>query len=447
VPAGLSGVTSIAAGTGHNLALKSDGTVVAWGDNSSGQINVPAGLSGVTSIAAGSAHSLALKSDGTVVAWGNNSTGQINVPVGLSGVTAIAAGVAHSMALTGGGRVFAWGQNNAGQLNVPTALPPVISIAAGMDHSLALVVQAETVIAAHLDASVSSRASQETANQILGAVNQLDTAMDQAGIRDNSLESLVRVLNDIVTHHVKAPIQASLDASVSSRASQETANQILGAVSQLDAAMDQAGIRDNSLESLVRVLNDIVTHHVKAPIQANLDASISSRASEATVNAILTKVADLDLSPLNQAIGQRASQVSVELLQTGVTGLLTSDSAVHSKLDALADDLSTLEAAMNANEAKAEAFRDLNLRAQIEADLAAGAARERIAQFYLPSSVGGQLDFVRDIVADNIQLHKTAGLGIGKAEAEFAKGGAHQSAQKYRDAYDQYRKAYLELIR
>src|SRR5450756_552750 len=47
--------------------------VVAWGDNTSGQITVPAGLSGVAAIAAGLYHSLALRSDGTVVAWGDNT--------------------------------------------------------------------------------------------------------------------------------------------------------------------------------------------------------------------------------------------------------------------------------------------------------------------------------------------------------------------------------------
>ena len=61
----------------------------------SGQCSVPIGLSGVTAIAAGFAHSLALKGDGTVVAWGCGSSpndGQCSVPAGLSGVTAIAAG-------------------------------------------------------------------------------------------------------------------------------------------------------------------------------------------------------------------------------------------------------------------------------------------------------------------------------------------------------------------
>jgi hypothetical protein len=138
VPAGLSGVIAIAVGDTHSLALKSDGTVVAWGYNGNGQTNVPAGLSGVSAIAAGSAHSLALKSDGTVVAWGYNGNGQTNVPAGLSGVTAIAGGSYHSLALKSDGTVVAWGYNDYGQTNVPAGLSGVSAIAAGYVHSLAL---------------------------------------------------------------------------------------------------------------------------------------------------------------------------------------------------------------------------------------------------------------------------------------------------------------------
>ena len=62
------------------MALKSDGTVVAWGRERLGQTTVPAGFTGVIAIAAGSTHTVALKHDGTVVAWGNNGYGQATVP-------------------------------------------------------------------------------------------------------------------------------------------------------------------------------------------------------------------------------------------------------------------------------------------------------------------------------------------------------------------------------
>src|SRR6185369_9279761 len=93
----------IAAGFWYSLALKSDGTVVAWGDNFFGQSTVPGELNGVVAIAAGP-QSLALKSDGTVVAWGENFQGQSTVPGGLNGVVAIAAG-GHSLALKSDGTV------------------------------------------------------------------------------------------------------------------------------------------------------------------------------------------------------------------------------------------------------------------------------------------------------------------------------------------------------
>jgi hypothetical protein len=141
VPADLSQVVAIAA-SDHSLALKKDGTVVAWGYNNEGQATVPAGLSNVIAIAADAHYSMALKKDGTVVAWGKILVGgdwiDVTVPAGLSGVTAIAAGYDHSLALKSDGTVVAWGENDYGQATVPADLPPVFAIAAGNYHSLAL---------------------------------------------------------------------------------------------------------------------------------------------------------------------------------------------------------------------------------------------------------------------------------------------------------------------
>jgi len=146
-PAGLSNVVAIAAGQFHNLALKRDGMVVGWGDSGFGQTNVPPGLNGVVAIAAGYLHSLALKSDGTVVAWGAGQTnnpgdgsdyGQSIVPVGLSNVVAVAAGFYHSVALKSDGTVVTWGDNTYTQTNTPAGLSNVVAICAGFYHSLAL---------------------------------------------------------------------------------------------------------------------------------------------------------------------------------------------------------------------------------------------------------------------------------------------------------------------
>jgi len=101
VPPDATNVIAISAYYMNSMALRSDGTVVAWGDNWQGQTNVPPGLSNVVRIAAGEYHSMALKSDGTVVVWGDNWAGQTNIPSGLTNVIAIAAGVRHCLALLG----------------------------------------------------------------------------------------------------------------------------------------------------------------------------------------------------------------------------------------------------------------------------------------------------------------------------------------------------------
>jgi alpha-tubulin suppressor-like RCC1 family protein len=170
----LTGVTAVAAGGRHDVALLSGGTVEAWGDDTFGQlgdgiasangdseapVQVP-GLSSVTAVAAGEEHSLALQSNGTVLAWGDNQQGQLgdggttnsSMPVlvsGLTGVKAIAAGSLFSLALLKNGTVMAWGDNEEGQLgngtqpdsDVPvpvTGLSGVTAIAGGGQFALAL---------------------------------------------------------------------------------------------------------------------------------------------------------------------------------------------------------------------------------------------------------------------------------------------------------------------
>lgn len=165
-------VMGIAGGGSHSLALVNDGTVLAWGDNHDGQVGdgtnynsrlkpvLVSSISGVTAIAAGSSHSLAIGSDGTAWAWGSNTHGQIGdgssanvlTPVQVStlaNVVAAAGGVSHSLALLADGSVYAWGYNWYGQLGTAgTALPGeavtvygltgVIMASAGGEHSLAV---------------------------------------------------------------------------------------------------------------------------------------------------------------------------------------------------------------------------------------------------------------------------------------------------------------------
>jgi hypothetical protein len=136
VPVGLTNMVAVAAGLDDALALRDDGTVVAWGAGDNGITNVPATATNVMAISSGWLFHMALRGDGTVVTWGDPSTA---VPPGLSNVVAIAAG-GHQFcpALMADRTVTSWGWNGYGQTNVPEGLTNVIAVAAGLDHSLAL---------------------------------------------------------------------------------------------------------------------------------------------------------------------------------------------------------------------------------------------------------------------------------------------------------------------
>jgi alpha-tubulin suppressor-like RCC1 family protein len=128
----------IATGNWHSLGIKSDGTLWAWGQNSTGQLGdgtttnrtspVQIGTDNTWSkIAAGGTHSLGIKSDGTLWAWGRNGTGQLGdgtitaklAPVQIGVATdwsQISGGQSHSLGIKDDGTLWAWGRNNIGQL-------------------------------------------------------------------------------------------------------------------------------------------------------------------------------------------------------------------------------------------------------------------------------------------------------------------------------------------
>jgi hypothetical protein len=106
-------VIAVAAGGFHSLALKGDGTVVAWGSNTYGQTNAPASLTNAIAISAGLYHSIAIRSDGSVVAWGagTNTTAQPHfsqsrIPIGLGNTVAAIGGGYHSLGLVTDGSPF-----------------------------------------------------------------------------------------------------------------------------------------------------------------------------------------------------------------------------------------------------------------------------------------------------------------------------------------------------
>jgi alpha-tubulin suppressor-like RCC1 family protein len=168
---GLTDVVTISSTRSAAFAVKSDGTVWAWGYNAHGELGIGTvggrpcdtnpqapnctalspvqipGLTDVATVASGSSSTTyALKTDGTVLSWGYNGDGQLGngttgegctdpsepncvatspTPVpGLTGVTALAGGAGYAMALAGGS-VWSWGFDSQGQLGHPYDLVPV----------------------------------------------------------------------------------------------------------------------------------------------------------------------------------------------------------------------------------------------------------------------------------------------------------------------------------
>jgi alpha-tubulin suppressor-like RCC1 family protein len=176
---GLTGVRYIDTGGTSDYAVLSNGTVMAWGENKSGQLGdgtkverdrpvLMQGLSNVVQIVGGGfpgagGHYLARLANGTVLAGGRNDQGQLGngttssstTPVavqGVAGASSVSADISHSLVLVGS-TALAFGGNTYGQLGFvgegcgastcsrvarPVPLQSVTAISAGFRYSLAI---------------------------------------------------------------------------------------------------------------------------------------------------------------------------------------------------------------------------------------------------------------------------------------------------------------------
>jgi alpha-tubulin suppressor-like RCC1 family protein len=111
---------------------RGDGTtLIAWGDNESGQTNVPTGLTNAVAVSAGDFYSVALRSDGTLSTWGDSLSGTASFAASLTNIVAVSAGLYHCLALTGDGRVVGWGDNQYGEVSTPAGWSNIVAISAG----------------------------------------------------------------------------------------------------------------------------------------------------------------------------------------------------------------------------------------------------------------------------------------------------------------------------
>jgi len=146
-PTDLVNVDRVRIGYAHGLAILKDGSLRAWGSNSSGQTAIPSDLGTVRDVAAGHSHCVAIRQDASVAAWGANTYGQSTVPPSLGPVRGVVAGVSHSAALRDDGTVIAWGSNADKQCTIPADLGSVTQLASHSSAKENIALRADGTIA------------------------------------------------------------------------------------------------------------------------------------------------------------------------------------------------------------------------------------------------------------------------------------------------------------
>ena len=126
---------TVSAGVSHTVGLKSDGTVVAVGNNDYNQCDV-SGWTDIVAVSAGSSHTVGLKSDGAVVAVGLNDDGRCDVS-GWTDIVAVSVGLWHTAGLKSDGTVVAVGNNDYNQCDV-SGWTDIVAVSAGSSHTVGL---------------------------------------------------------------------------------------------------------------------------------------------------------------------------------------------------------------------------------------------------------------------------------------------------------------------
>ena len=130
-------INQVAAGYYHTVGLRSDGTVIAVGWNDDGQCDVSDWMD-INQVAAGYYHTVGLKSDGTVIALGGGAFDFGQCDVGnWTDIVQVAAGGVHTVGVKDDGTVVALGDNTYGRCEVDD-WTQIIQVAAGYYHTVGL---------------------------------------------------------------------------------------------------------------------------------------------------------------------------------------------------------------------------------------------------------------------------------------------------------------------
>ena len=107
-------MVQVAGGLNHTVALKRDGTVVAWGGNAKGQSAVPSNAKDIKQISAGNQFSLAVRNDGNVFGWGSNDYNQLFIPAEYTDINNAYAGYSNTILGLRNGRIIVLGDQSNG---------------------------------------------------------------------------------------------------------------------------------------------------------------------------------------------------------------------------------------------------------------------------------------------------------------------------------------------
>jgi len=153
----------------HVMVIRNDGSLWGWGNNTEGQLGISNSISGasisdpvrvmdnVAAVSVGRWHTTALRTDGSLWAWGNNERGQLATGTTfrnrytpmkiMDNVVSFSTYQYHTMAVQADGSLWGWGTNFHGILGDGTTtnrytpvriMDNVVSASVGLSHTAAI---------------------------------------------------------------------------------------------------------------------------------------------------------------------------------------------------------------------------------------------------------------------------------------------------------------------